>query len=153
MAGGEMTGSTTARFENRTCRTSTSRRRPATTARCGGPVTSTITTFLWRRDRRGGLARGQGGGEGGRPSGRFDGGGTGGRTGPAAWLGASRLLAQVAGASELRCLVAAAGHGQDSCGATVEGAGDAGRQPVGSGRHLRGAGFVQSDEAQGYRQR
>src|ERR1035441_8999527 len=121
MAGGEMTGSTTARFENRTCRTSTSRRRPATTARCGGPVTSRSVPMNpmvdgWRGDDwfHNGAFREQ--------------------NMPYIYeQEATRDNSALWWTSHL-----------DDYDVFMEG---------GSGRQGRGAGFVQRDEAQGYRQR
>ena len=46
-------------------------------------------------------------------------------------------------------LLAAAGDGQHPRQAAAPGAGDAGAQPVGPGGHLRGAGGVRGDRAQG----
>ena len=67
--------------------------------------------------------------------------------------GAGRLLAQDSRASELRRLLARPGRGQDSGCAAAEGAGDAGAQPLGPGRHLRRHRGLQSDQAQGHEQR
>ena len=73
----------------------------------------------------------------------------GGGTGQAAWDGADWVLAEDPGASQLRRVLAAPGHGQDSGGAAAESSGDAGAQPVGPGRHLRRDGGVQGDQAEG----
>ena len=74
-----------------------------------------------------------------------------GRTGPPTWTRTGGLLAEDSAASELRCLLAAAGNGPDPGRPTIESADHDCGWSMGPGGHLWGDSAVQSHQAEGYR--
>ena len=80
-------------------------------------------------------------------------GGFGGGARPSTRARAGRLLAQAPRASKLRRVLARPGGGQDPRRPAAEGAGDAGPQPLGPGRHLRRHRRLPGDRAEGHGQR